>query len=111
MAAMSDLATLETEVAVEYFALVAERTPGDPFNPLTTKWLRVDRPGFPLVAFEMQFPREQWAVLPTRRKVTLLLMRRAIELIRQLPDDDARAADLYIQVGFPFMYGGKVRVA
>lgn len=99
-------------MATEYFALVAERTSADVLNPLT--WCRrVDWSGQVLsqrVDDDLQFPREQWVVLPARRTVTLLLVRRAIQVIREKPDDPTIAA-LYQQAGFLFMYGGKRRVA
>ncbi|MEN4419784.1 hypothetical protein VXD82_02040 [Mycobacteroides chelonae] len=107
---MSDLDQLEIEVATEYFALVAERTQGDAFDPVRTKWLRVDRPGLPLVPFDMQFPREQWLIVPTRRTVTLLLVRRVITLLHDKPNHP-QAAELYHQLGFLWLYGGKIRVA
>lgn len=106
----SELDLLEAEVAAEYFALVAERTPGDAFHPVRTKWLRVDRPGLPLVPFDMQFPREQWAIVPARRMVTLLLVRRVIALLHDRPNHP-QAAELYQQLGVLWLYGGKIRVA
>lgn len=109
---MSALDQLEIEVADEYFALVAERASADVLNSLVLS-RRVDWSGQVLsqrVGDDMQFPREQWVVLPARRTVTLLLVRRAIQVIREKPDDPTVSA-LYEQVGFLFMYGGKIRVA
>ncbi|ORB55217.1 hypothetical protein BST43_15195 [Mycobacteroides saopaulense] len=108
---MSDLDQLEIEVADEYFALVAERTSADVLNSLVLS-RRVDWSGQVLsqrVGDDMQFPREQWVVLPARRTVTLLLVRRVITLLHDKPNHP-QAAELYHQLGFLWLYGGKTRL-
>lgn len=107
----ADLAILEAKVAAEYSEMLAERVPGNPFDP--SVWVTdidwatwADVTGEPL----LEMPREHWVVLPAPRVVALTLLRRVIPLIREKPDDP-KAEELFQQAVLLFMYGGKVRIA
>lgn len=110
----ADLATLESEVAAEYAQLAAERMPENSFDPdawfETVDWSSFERSTERRDAIGLEFPREQWMVLPGPRALTLTLVRRAIRLIRERPDDP-KAESLFQQTALLFTYGGKVRIA
>lgn len=102
----ADLEDLEANVGAEYAALLYERMPGDPFN--VANWF--DGSGSADVAGSPQFPREQWVSVPRLRTAVLLIVRRAIELVRERPDGPESDA-LFQQAGLLYIYGGKVRTA
>ncbi|MEU9806241.1 hypothetical protein [Mycobacterium sp. NPDC050853] len=110
----ADLATLESEVAAEYAELAAERMPENPFSLddwfETVDWSNFERSTERRDAIGPEFPREQWVVYPGKRMVILLLVRNVIRLIREKPDHP-RNEELFQQVAFLFVYGGKVRIA
>ncbi|CPT12263.1 Uncharacterised protein [Mycobacteroides abscessus subsp. abscessus] len=101
-----DLDALESSVGAEYATLLSERLPGDPF--CIANWF--DGSGSADVAGSPQFPREQWVSVPRLRTTVLLIVRRAIELVRERPDGPESDA-LFQQAGLLYIYGGKVRTA
>ena len=69
--------------------------PSDPFD--ATDWTT----GEPQPATSLQFPRQQWATYPARRKVVLALCDRMLDFADRLTDEQ------WATLSFLVLYGGK----
>lgn len=105
--ATQPLEELEARVIRRYLELthIDWPLPEDIFDP--KEWL--DSLGRDTIAntipAEYQFPREQWATLPNRRRIALIIVDRSLDLWDTMTDEQRS------QVAFLLSYGGRERIA